>query len=476
MNNTPTGLIAAKRLAVAVAAVCATLAAPAFANDDAKNLLDLMLKKGVISQQDYDQFMKDNADAAENKQFKEKRVDSDIAKANAYILKNAETGQVMKNGLGIQSADGQYSVALTGRVHMDYRNFGLNDGATEQSADGFSLRRARFGVKGNMTKDFDYFVFGEFGQTATTLDEAYVTYVGTKETQVRIGKFKMPFSLEQMTSSNNIDFMERSLIGNDDKELIPGKQFGAMLFGSPISGASYALALSQGTAATSDTANYDKNDFIGRLAGNIAEINGNKDMVTHVGLGYSSGRVGAASAAFSSSTEGKGVSTFIATNSTAAAANAERTRKNVELAFASGPFKLQGESFDFDYENAGSELGIKGYYAAAVWNITGEQHNYSNSSNTFGWIKPNQSFSTSKGGLGAWQVGLRLSKIESTAAATTTTTNEADAMTLGLTWFANTNVRFMLNYVKTNFGSVVKTATTGPTEETALNLRAQVSF
>jgi len=50
MNNTPTGLIAAKRLAVAVAAVCATLAAPAFADDDVKVLLDLMLKKGVITQ------------------------------------------------------------------------------------------------------------------------------------------------------------------------------------------------------------------------------------------------------------------------------------------------------------------------------------------------------------------------------------------------------------------------------------------
>ena len=73
MNNTPTRLIAAKRLAVAVAAVCATLAAPAFATDDVKNVLDLMLKKGMITQQDYDQFMKDNADAAENKQFKEKR-------------------------------------------------------------------------------------------------------------------------------------------------------------------------------------------------------------------------------------------------------------------------------------------------------------------------------------------------------------------------------------------------------------------
>lgn len=49
-------LIAAKRIAVAVAAVCATMSAPAFAADDVKNLLDLMLKKGVITQAEYDDY------------------------------------------------------------------------------------------------------------------------------------------------------------------------------------------------------------------------------------------------------------------------------------------------------------------------------------------------------------------------------------------------------------------------------------
>jgi DNA ligase-1 len=54
MNKTTTGLMAAKRVAVAVATVCVTLAAPAYATDDVKNVLDLMLKKGVISQEKAD--------------------------------------------------------------------------------------------------------------------------------------------------------------------------------------------------------------------------------------------------------------------------------------------------------------------------------------------------------------------------------------------------------------------------------------
>ncbi len=463
-------LIAAKRIAVAVAAVCATMSAPAFAADDVKNLLDLMLKKGVITQAEYDDYLK--SDAVENAQFKEKRTSEDLSKAMNYIQKQGDSGKVQKSGLGIESADGEYSATLTGRVHMDYRSFDPSS-ASGQGVEGFSMRRARLGLKGYMTKDFEYFVFGDFSkENSGTLDEGYITYVGNKATQMRFGKFKMPFSLEQLTSSNNIDFMERSLVGNDDKELIPGKQYGAMLFGSPMSGLSYGVALSSGNYhKAADVYNFDNTDAIGRVAVNFAELAGNKDMITHFGLGYSTGKVDAAFE-YGSSTEGKGISKFLNTNGSAQAQGSDRTRQNIEVALAYGPFKFQSEYFNFNYDKTASQE-VKGNYLSAVWNITGESHNYSNSSNTFGWIKPKQAFSTSKGGLGAWQVGMRFSEIETDYLTNSaSTTSKADAMTYGLTWFANSNVRFMLNYVKTNF----KTAVNGTTGETAVNARAQISF
>jgi len=55
--NKSNNLVAAKRIAIAVATVCASLSAPAFAAADSKALLDLMLKKGVITQKDYDEFV-----------------------------------------------------------------------------------------------------------------------------------------------------------------------------------------------------------------------------------------------------------------------------------------------------------------------------------------------------------------------------------------------------------------------------------
>ncbi|MFM2008401.1 MAG: hypothetical protein RIR02_351, partial [Pseudomonadota bacterium] len=260
MKNSPTRTMTAKRIAVAVAAVCATMSAPSFAaGGDMKALMDLLLKKGVITQQEYDQNIQAAQDAAENQAFKEKRIDQDVAKANQFLLKNAEAGQVMKNGLGIQSADGAHSIALTGRVHFDARQY--SQGIYQ---DRMEVRRARLGVKGQIAKDFKYEIIGDFGvsgsssisaNSATTdsgmsnqltgTDVAYFEYVGYKPVQVRVGRFKMPFSLEQLTSSNNIDTIERSLMGQVEGEFVPAKETGAMLYGSPISGFTWAAATSR---------------------------------------------------------------------------------------------------------------------------------------------------------------------------------------------------------------------------------------
>lgn len=484
MNKTTTGLLAAKRITVAVATVCATLAAPAFATDDVKKVLDLMLKKGVITQQDYDKFIQDNADEAENKQFKEQRLDRDVAKANAYLIKNAEAGQVMKNGIGIQSADGQNTIQLTGRMHMDYRNYSETNAAgstVDPLQDALEVRRARLGVRGQFMKDWKYEVVGNYGMTnngmssaSTEVDVAYLDYAGNPSAQVRMGKFKMPFSLEQLTSSNNIDFMERSLVGQSDTELIPGKETGVMLFGSPDPGFTYALAASAGRG--NKTAGIDNVDWVGRTTVNVHKRFLNSDqIISHLGIAYSDGTTTTMSPA-SARTELRSSSGFFGASSMTGPV--DRTRHGLEGAIAYEAFKLQAEKFDFNYRNTSVDRDFGGHYVQAVYNLTGEKHNYSNSSGTFGWIKPNSPFSLEKGGMGAWQVGIRMSEFDaSDITPSANKTNKAKAMTYGVTWFVNDNVRFMLNYGSTSFDNqAVGSSPSQITKERALMLRGQVSF
>jgi phosphate-selective porin OprO and OprP len=485
--------IAAKRIAVAVATVCASLSAPAFAGaDDVKAMMDLLLKKGVITQAEYNEHIKAAEEAAENRNFKEKRIDQDVAKANAYIQKNADAGQVMKNGLGLQSADGRNSIQLMGRVHMDYR--GYSDGGIAAASDPFTdqldIRRARLGARGQIDKDWKFEIQGTYGmgsngmsESTTIVDIAFLDYAANPAAMFRFGKFKMPFSLEQLTSSNNIDFMERSFANQNEGEYVPAKETGVMLHGSPMDGTSYGLAFSRGRGNKSSQ--YDGSDFIGRGTVNVAKLMGRDDIVTHLGLGYSSGTVTSGTSYASARDESRGVNGFFNGTETVSAGSS-RTRSDIEYAIAYGPYKVQGEFFGIKYdETSGGSKQVKLNYNEILWNITGESHSYSNSNGTFGWVKPAKKFSLSGGGLGAWQVGVRLSELDgSDFTAATGRTDKATGITYGLNWIVNDNVRFMLNYVETKFDTPVNVSTSGAAGSSgasidkvkAIMLRSQIWF
>jgi phosphate-selective porin OprO/OprP len=250
-----------------------------------------------------------------------------------------------------------------------------------------------------------------------------------------------------------------------------------MLHGSPIAGTSYGLAYSRGRGNKS--AQYDGADFIGRGTANVAKLLGRDDIVTHLGLGYSTGKVKSATSYASARDESRAYSGFF-NGTEAVTAGSTRTRSDVEYAVAYGPYKVQGEFFQIGYSdmtgtNAGSN-SINMNYNEILWNITGESHNYSNTAGTFGWIKPNTKFSPN-GGLGAWQVGVRLSDFDgSDFTAASGKTSKATSMTYGLNWYLNDNVRFMLNYVETKFDDPVTISTTKLDKIKAIMLRGQVSF
>jgi phosphate-selective porin len=110
----------------------------------------------------------------------------------------------------------QVDAKVTGRVHFDTRAFDtdLTDSVDRDSAsvgDNFELRRARIGINGSINKQINYELVGNaVGGTTNFIDTAFVNYGFNKSAQLRTGRFKQPFSLEEQTSSNNIGFMERS--------------------------------------------------------------------------------------------------------------------------------------------------------------------------------------------------------------------------------------------------------------------------
>lgn len=459
-------------------AIALTFSIPAYA-DEYIDTLNILRDKGILTQKEYDAKIKAYEDKAENKKFSEQRIDKDVSESVKYRQARANDGSVTENGIGLKSKDGNNTIQFTGRLHMDYRHYTPSYGVG-QTTDSYQnvaeMRRGRFGVRGQFAKDFKYEFSGNFGNdvgaasSATTMDVAWVNYAANPEMQYQFGLFKMPFSLEQLQSSNNLDMMERSLVGQVEGEFIPGKETGFMIHGVPKPGLTYAIAASRGRA--NKDAVSDGLDYIGRVTTNIAELQGSKAYTLHLGAAYSMGTIKGGVAPASGRTESRSQNAWF--TGPALSGVTDRTRQGLEAAFAYNALKVQAEQFNFVYDpTTGNNQEIKGYYILAAYNLTGESYNYRDG--VFGAIKPANPLD--KGGKGAVQVNVRMSEFDaSNITVATGKSNRATAMTYGITWFATDNMRFMVNYVDTKFDALVGSSGSRVNGDKAIMFRSQLNF
>ncbi len=444
----------------------------------------------------------------------------------------AADAKVKDNGFGLVSADGQNSINIYGQFHVDSRNIsnGLaesNDKDTASGGDQFEIRRARLGVNGTVMKDIDYeFITNTLGSNANLVHRAYVNYSFNKQAQLRVGRFKQPFSMEEMSSANGIDFMERSY----GDQLVPSHRLGAMMHGEPVKGFTYGFSLYQNGFNENTNTNNVGNSHAARITLNLAELQNIKETILHVGLSGDQGRysmvpttstdTGAAASGLSRATivsirsENRGMANVyraqlsgdLVTAGYGVSGNNVATvssdLKGLEVVLASDALKFQAEYIKAGYSawgvnnttiggtqlNANMDVGVDTHYYQVVYNLTGENWTSAYKSGVFGTIKPKTNFSMgSGGGIGSWQLALRVSDYQANKAAqtvqtvgtnTSRTENSLGARTTtyGVNWILNPHSRWMLNYARTNFDAPVTYLSTTPspgttTKEDVISLR-----
>ena len=414
--------------------------------------------------------------------------------ASAYAQQG--DGKVRSNGLGLISADGENSINLTGRIHVDTRQFSsdFSDNATRDKdtakyGDTFEIRRARIGFTGTLLKDISYeVVFNAAASDSTNLDTGWINYGFSKHLNLRAGRFKQQFNLEELTSSNNIDFIERSFVN----QFAPGKKAGMMLHGVITDGVSYGVTrFQESNTAASASGNFQST---ARLAANIAQLaNWDNNSVLHVGFARHSGTIDVASGATGDvvklRTDARGADgVFVSTFASGDTANINEVRRNsngFELAVAYGPFKFQTENVNakFDFENLNRsnvvDGTIKAQYYSVVYNITGENWSDFYKDGTFIGIRPKSNYSSKNTSGGGWQIGYRNSSYDAEKWTSTTATSGSKVgktNTLGLTWLLNPNARIMLNHSSTKFDTAFALGATSGTKESVTTLRTQVNF
>jgi phosphate-selective porin OprO/OprP len=463
-----------RRMAAGAIAVFLAFTTPAYA--DLEELLDTLHGKGVLTEEEYQRMRTDVRASRRADALKEANEAEQAAKKKERAPTEL-TGK-FKDGFSWETGDGKNSIAVTGRVQADHRSFS-NDSLNGNAADTFDLRRAYIGVQGRIAEDWTFDVTADFGAQSNTshLDVAWVNYGGYKQAQFRAGQFKMPMSMEELTSSRFIDFQERSLVN----AFVFGKERGAMLHGELTKGLYYGLAMANGAGKNTNEgdATMDDKDYMGRVALNVAEMIDNKNMVLHAGGAYATGKLPANQSPVGGGlrTEGRGMTFFQTANMGASGVSLDRDRNQLETSIAWNWLKLQGEWIKTKYETPSIDKDIDVYYAEALFMLTGEKYADSYRSGAYAAIKPNRPFRRGAEGWGAWELGVRYTNFDAgDFAPSAGFTNKADAITVGLKWIPNTNTRVMLNYVDTSFDTPVNVVGGTADDERAITMRLQMYF
>ena len=383
----------------------------------------------------------------------------------------ATTTPVVKaspKGFSLASADSQNQIKLRGVMHLDGRFFESED--PEGVKDTWQATRVRPIVEGTLGGIYDFRFTPDFGQGRTVIQDAYVTARFKPAFQVTAGKFKAPVGLERLQSATDIRFVARAF----PTSLAPNRDIGLQVAGNVLGDrVNYAVAWGNGSndGGSSETfADVDVNDdkeWSGRV---FALPFGDSENFALRGLGlgiagtYTS-QTGTPAQTLLPTYRTPAQSPFFRyrTGTTPTLADGDRTRIAPQFYYYVGRFGLLGEYTTVSQDvtrtvaanNVRSDsLDTTAWQLQASWFLTGEEE-------SFRGFKPNSVFSLANNTWGAFELVARYHELDpdddafvggaASFADPAANARKATAYGLGLNWYLNENLKWVINYEQTSF-------------------------
>jgi phosphate-selective porin OprO and OprP len=193
---------------VSAAALVAMSSGPALAQSNAE-LMDI-----IRQQQRQIEELSQRVDELQG-QTQQATEKADTAAETAQKVEEEAPDIKVKWGPGptFSSKDDSWSVHVRGRLMVDGGALGDDDDVYEDD-NGTELRAARLGIEGNFLKGWKYLLETDFADSTVDVKDAYIEYGGefVEPAYVRVGQYKTPNSIEELTSRRFITFMERAAI------------------------------------------------------------------------------------------------------------------------------------------------------------------------------------------------------------------------------------------------------------------------
>lgn len=421
-----------------------TLAVGCSVNTAHAGIAELLLKKGVITPEEYQQLKTETAAQA---------LLSTPAASTPVAPAAAPTPAVsFSKGFVVTGIDGTFQAQVGTLMQLDAAAY--NDPEGYDNNAGTSMRRGRIYVQGSVMKDWQYRFESEFfGSSGTEITDAYVRYNGFmpfdtgKPLAVTAGHFKIPFDFEQLMSDKDLPFMERALPTAFMKTRAPGAMLSTSGSHWSASGMVFGEQLySNTTAPQQDEGGGASMRFTwAPLVDDGAAL--------HVGIDAQylepTQRVGGPTLTYSTRPESQNTSLQLISTGAIGGEIDDITLYAAEFAASINKVALTAEYFRSEVARKSADnLSFDGWYAQAAWALTGEIRPYDVERGIFKGLTPLRPVGTgsaSSTAIGGWELALRYSELDLNDA--TITGGRERNGTLALSWYANNFVRISGNWV-----------------------------
>ncbi len=288
------------------------------------------------------------------------------------------------------------------------------------------LRRARLNIKAKMSDNWKSKLQFDFAgnDDSVELKDAYVEYSGWQRMNLIVGQDKELFGLEELTSSKNLLFIERSMVSS---AFAPGRNLGISL-NNDTNTLIWGVGIYQAETREEDGDTYavtgrlgvvpwktDTGFFHLGVSGSYRDYDGEEFEIKESAQIHTADNI-----VFSDEIDTDHLILY-----------------GMETAFGAGPFSIAAEymTANVNAVEKDDDADFDGYYLSAGWFLTGENRPFKNGA----WerVKPKSAY-------GAWELVTRYSYLD---AADNNFGTTADTYTLGVNWHINSNVCLMTDYM-----------------------------
>jgi phosphate-selective porin OprO/OprP len=389
-----------------------------------------------------------------------------------------------KTGFVLRSPDDRFLLRITGQIQADYRYYPSISDTTDIPT--FLVRRARLGIEATVMRYYEFRLLPDFGQGQSRIQDSYINIHYWDEGQFEAGKFKQPFSYEQLIQDRFVPTLERSLID----QLVPARDVGLMVHGQNVLDGRLDYGASVFGGVINGDQDTDRNkDVAGRVAVRPLRGWGLPDWAEPLQLGIA-GTYGTDRGVLAPTTLRTPANVPWFQFASGVRPDGQRTRWSPEVVYVYGPMALAAQYFEEDQElrRATGRLvtvSYRGGYVLATCLLTGEERTSLSQP-----IVPLVPFDPVDGcfGPGAWELVGRVSclavdgddprgfaRLLDPARSAT----RATELTAGFNWYLNAWVRMQCNWEHAWFNGPVRLGT-GPAgrkdHSDALLTRFQVIF